>query len=96
MRGETGQRGAHQHRLVSRDPPDKIVFVPVTVGVFDGDLRLADAAQTVQRVRYDGGDLGHDTVAQLFEKTFTTGEVSVLLRHLAPDLGHPSRCPGCL
>jgi hypothetical protein len=49
----TGERRPDQQWLVGRDPPDGVIFRPVTVGLLDRYLDLADAAEPVQSVRHD-------------------------------------------
>lgn len=90
------QRGSDQRGLVGRNPPDNIVGRPISVGVLDGNLRFAYAAETMQGVRQDDGDLG-EAGTQLYQKVFASGEVHVALRHLPPHLGKTprSRCGAC-
>ena len=89
---QSGQCGADQHRLVGRDPPDDVVLRPVPVGVFDGDLGLADTAEAVQGMRHDDGDVAAEQLGvQAVEQFLPAGEVLVTGWNLAPHRGNASR-----
>jgi len=87
MGGHRGERRGDQPTLVGGDPPDQVIVRSVPPGVFDGQLRLADASPTLQRPRLrNHGRDGADALPEPLQKIFAAGEVLVPLRHLLPNL----------
>lgn len=89
--GELGQGGTDRAALLGGDPPHQIVFAGVPVDVFDGELGLADAAQTVERTGKPGRPLGGQPAVQLFEQRLTADKAWIATGDGAPDARLPGR-----
>jgi hypothetical protein len=93
MRRESREGRPQQDGLISRDPPDELVFTPVSICIFDGNLGFPYTTEAMQRVWDDRRHLGGDPSMQALEEIFTTGEVPISLRYLSPDLRSVLRRP---
>ena len=87
--GEFGETGDHVVALFGGDPPDQVVVGHEAVDVFEGHLCLADAAESVQRLRLrQHGRHRHaaaELVAHPLQHHGAAGESGVARRRV-PDL----------
>ena len=84
--GERRAIAGEQDRIFRPQPPANVVVVLEAVGVFDRQLRLADAAEPVnsRRLRQRGGRAGGQVAVQLLDQLLPAGEVRVAMRQV-PD-----------
>ena len=53
--------------------------------VFDGQVSLAHAAVTIQRMRDQGGHLSGEPLVNVAQEVFAAREIRVTRRHADPD-----------
>ena len=83
--GQRDQLGWDQCRLFGVDPPDDVVLRGVSVGVFDGQLGLADPAHAVKGQHRQRPGAAAQPSVQVVEQVGSTGEPGVARR----DVPHP-------
>ncbi len=89
--GQGGIVGGQCGRFFGADPPDEVVVGGVAVGVFDGQLGLAHAAQAVDGLGEDGRLAGGEDRADLGQEAFPPSPVGVAVGEEVRDQGQARR-----
>jgi hypothetical protein len=92
--GELAASGLHDERRFRVEPEDGPVLVAITVGVFDGRLGLADAAQAADGLGQDGLAAPGEPLPDFSDDLVPTGEELVWRMRDAPERQAQRRRPG--